>query len=339
MKYIKPLIIITVLVFAALFLNGTDFNKVAASLNRVGYSFLWLLLISFSSYFLGTIAWRYCMGEMGKQVGLLRLFVIRHVGETVGIVNPTSIVAGEAVKVYLLRHHDIRQKTVVTSVLLSRVLMMLTQLMVFTVVALYVAIQSGRFIADFDGISNILCVLITVVMLIRAIVLSKGKLKNAIAKTKAGRYIACRTVKLRGKIREAMFELKLFFKTNKMALGMSVMFFLLHWITGSLEFFVVLRLLGVAVSYAPVVFVDMSVILFKSAGAFIPAQIGVEEYGNKVMLASIGIAAMEIWVTASILRRARQLFWIVFGLGAYFFIDRKKGSLVHQADGDTVCKP
>lgn len=72
----------------------------------------------------------------------------------------------------------------------------------------------------------------------------------------------------------------------------------------------------------------MGVILFKSAGAFVPAQIGVEEYGNKIMLAAIGLPETEIWVSASILRRARQLFWIFLGLTIYFVVIKKSNILV-----------
>ena len=92
----------------------------------------------------------------------------------------------------------------------------------------------------------------------------------------------------------------------------------LHWIVGSLEFYFILLFLGVKTTVAKALLVDMGVIVFKSAGAFIPGQIGIEEYGNKVMLGIIGIAGGTIWITVSILRRARQLAWILLSLLVYF---------------------
>ena len=331
MKYLKPLIIIAILGFTGLFLYATDWEKVVLSLQRVGYYFILLLLISFTSYFLGTVAWRYCMGSDGKRIPLAELFIIRHIGETVGIVNPTSIVAGEAVKVYLLRNHNIEKKTVITSVLLSRMVMMLTQVIVFIPTALYVLFNTDSLVPDFNNVSKALFIVLLTGLCITGVIKLRRQIKMLL-KAWFGIYATRRTIKLRNTIHEALFELSLFFKTNKKALAFSVIFFLLHWIIGSLEFFVILKLLEVTVSFIPVIFADMSVILFKSAGAFVPAQIGIEEYGNKVMLATIGITALEVWVTASILRRARQLFWIAFGLGAYFFIGRKKESLLPQTD-------
>lgn len=336
MKYIKLLTILVVLVFTGLFLRATDFNKVAESLQQVGYNFVWLIIISFSSYLCGTIAWRYCMGAEGKSIPLFDLFITRHVGETVGVVNPTSIVAGEAVKIYLLRNYPVQKKTVITSVLLSRVLMILTQLLIFASVAIYTLV-SGNILLSAKGVLNLFYIIPVTVVIIAAVIKKSPWFKKLFTITKPGRWISGRTVKLREKIGEAKGELSVFYRANKASLGMSVMFFVLHWLLGSLEFFVILKLLGVATHYISVVFVDMSVILFKSAGAFVPAQIGVEEYGNKVMLSTIGITALEVWVTASILRRARLLFWIVFGLGAYFFIDRKKNNIL-QPDGTAVYK-
>ncbi len=43
--------------------------------------------------------------------------------------------------------------------------------------------------------------------------------------------------------------------------------------------------------------------LFKAAGAIVPGQIGVEEYGNKVMLDVIGIVSNEIWLVVTLIRR------------------------------------
>ncbi len=66
----------------------------------------------------------------------------------------------------------------------------------------------------------------------------------------------------------------------------------------------------------------LGVVFFKAAGAFIPGQIGAEEYGNKMMLLAIGIPDAEIWI--SILRRARQLVWIAFGIVVYFLLAKQR---------------
>ncbi len=339
MRYLKLAIIITVLVFACLFLRSTDWEKVGSSLKKVGFNFGWLLLSTCTSYFLGTVAWRYCMGNEGRKVNLFRLFFVRHIGETVGIINPASIVAGEATKVYLLRNEPVKKSTVVTSVLLSRILMMLTQVIAFCCTAAYMLFGKNAVKLHFGVRNGAVFSLVICVSIIVALIRFRRFIKALFLKTRTGKWVKNRTKKLRKKISEAGEAMSQFYSTNKKALAMAIVFFLLHWMAGSLEFYLILRMLGAEVSYIPVMFADMSVIVFKSAGAFVPAQIGVEEYGNKIMLAAIGITAMETWVTASVLRRSRQLFWIVFGLIAYFFVDRKKENIPPQEDGNPVCEP
>ncbi|WP_345331908.1 lysylphosphatidylglycerol synthase transmembrane domain-containing protein [Mucilaginibacter defluvii] len=333
MKYLKFLLIIIVLICAWFFLRHADLDSVGRSLQRVGLHFIWLLIASACSYTCGTIAWRYCMGAEGRPVKLFHLFWVRHVGETVGIINPASIVAGEALKVYLLRNYAIEKQVVITSVLLSRVLMMATHLLSLLLITIlsFAVIPALHFSFKVTGIA--LCVAGAIVLFIYLLILFLKQLR----KTRLGNWLAVRTQKLRAKVAEANSALGTFYHTNKKDLLMACGFFMLHWALGSLELYIILHLLGTGAGFIPAMFVDMSVIVFKSAGAFIPAQIGVEEYGNKLMLAAIGLTATETWVTASLLRRARQLFWIVLGLVAYFFIDGKQ-TITSYKNGNPVCE-
>ena len=129
-----------------------------------------------------------------------------------------------------------------------------------------------------------------------------------------------------------------FFKTNKKGLLYCTLLFTLHWIIGSLEVYFILKFLGIKAGVLQVIFVDMGIILFKSAGAFVPGQIGVEELGNKVMLELIGIPDAEVWITVSVLRRSRQVFWIVCGMLFYFLYTLKYKGLTKILHGDTVYK-
>jgi hypothetical protein len=68
--------------------------------------------------------------------------------------------------------------------------------------------------------------------------------------------------------------------------------------------------------------VDQGVLVLKSSGAFIPGQLGVEEVANKIMLSIVGIKATGLWVASSIVRRSRQLFWIIVSAMLYMVINQ-----------------
>ncbi len=327
MKWIKPGLILVAIIFLFLFIRATDFNKVRSSLQQVGYRFFYLLTITCLAYLSATIGWKFCFGKVAKSISLLNLFFTRLIGETVSIINPTSIVGGEAVKVYMLTGKGITQQTIVISVLISRMIMILTQVLLFflSVSILGVTLSgTGLQLPSFPVFTG---------LLILSAVLLLWYLANATWFRNLLRTIPPGAAMLRFgsrvKLKRAFWwsAFKEFFKANKKRVALSVLFFTIHWMIGSLEFYFIGAFLNVKIGLLQALVIDMGVIIFKSAGAFVPGQIGIEEFANKVMLSMAGITDTEIWVTASILRRSRQLCWMLFGVVAYFWIYKKWGAL------------
>jgi hypothetical protein len=294
MKKKSLLIVIALCIVASLmiFIQETDLKKALELISMIGYRFYLLLFITFIAYLLGTLSWQYTLGLDVKKVSLTRLFLIRHVGETVAWFNPTSILGGDALKGVLLAKYDIDKKTVLLSVLLSRIIMILTQLLLLCITTIYLAFKHPE--SQFGRFST----------------LKFGSLPFAwISRTD-----------LTQKLRVLSTEVKLMITSHSKLMIMACGFALLHWLAGSLEFYFILKFLGIKVSLLHALVVDLGVIIFKAAGAFIPGQLGIEEYGNKIMLLAIGIPGTEIWISASILRRARQIVWAGFGILVYFLM-------------------
>lgn len=295
-KWIVIVITVCIVISLIAFINTTDIGKVIDSVQKIGYKFIWLLLLTGIAYYFATISWQYCLGDQYRSISTFRLFLIRHVCETVGLFNPASVVGGDALKAVMLANHGIENKRVVASIILSRLILIATQLSFFLVTVLALFMHSSGF-------------------------------KHADANEKVNSwlpFILTKTRTLRLKSASFLKEIPTLFRENKRAIAWSVVFALLHWIFGALEFYFILNFLGIEVSILHAFFIDLGVIFFKTAGAFIPGQIGVEEYGNKIMLMAIGIHDAEIWISASILRRARQLVWIAVGIVIYFLLVKKR---------------
>lgn len=329
MKVIRILLVLVILVSLFFFIRATDLQQVVLSMQQVGYKFVILILVTFIAALLATIGWRYCMGEPGKNLPLWELFLVRVVGEAVALVNPTSIVVGEAVKVFLLREKEIERKTVVASMLISRAVMASTQLLLFLLMGIFL-LWKGGFSWQFPQFSPLFYLVLPGSIGLVLFLMRSPWLRNTLRPTRFGTALAQRTAVLRQKVREVRLELVLFYTTSQRNLALAALFFTVHWIFGGMEFYFILLFLGVKATIMQAILVDMGVVFFKAMGAFVPGQIGIEEYGNKVMLAMIGVPGTEIWVAASILRRARQLFWIGFGLLIYFRMNKKWGSALRE---------
>jgi uncharacterized protein (TIRG00374 family) len=321
MKIFKAVFIFVVLLSLALFVKATDMHQVIRLVDRIGFNFLALIFITFTAYFFATLGWKYCMGKQGEKLPVLDLFLIRHIGEMVSIINPASVIGGEAVKLYLLQNKGIEKTTLTASILIARVMMMVTQLLLLLLTLIFLLLNGTNF--GYSIPSNppayigLLLLLLSLVIFLR----SNSSLKNRFKNSWAGRYLAKLTDKLQ--LKQVFKEFGFFFRTDKKRLLLCTFFFSLHWIAGSLEIYFILKFMDIDSSVVKVLFADMGIIVFKAAGAFVPGQIGVEELGNKVMLDVIGLQSPEIWITVSILRRLRQLFWLFFGLAAYLIAFKK----------------
>lgn len=296
-KSLTILVTVCILTSLVFFLQTIDLKVVIGLIQKTGYRFFLLLLITFIAYLFATISWRFSLGEYSRSVSTGRLFLIRHVGETAGMLNPASIIGGDALKAFMLSKYNIPERKIIWSMLFSRGIMIISQVLLFGLTALMLTMPYPSS--------------------------SQNKLFNG---TQSGLYplLLLSYKAIRVKFAGVLEELPLMARENSRMLMYAFFFAILHWIFGGLEFYFILKFLGVKVSFLHALLVDLGVVLFKAAGAFIPGQLGVEEYGNKIMLLAIGLPAEEVWVTASILRRARQLVWITFGIAGYFILLKKQ---------------
>jgi uncharacterized protein (TIRG00374 family) len=322
-NYFKAALTLLLLVFLGFFIRATDWRGVLDSVQQVGCNFLFLLFISFLSAWLSVVAWRYCLPKEAHIVPGWKLFWIRQIGENVAILNPTSVIGGEAMKIYMLRELGVDKKQALNSILLSRALTIISQILLLVIAgAWFLSLK----ISDFSGLGARWKGLIILPITLAAVLyILRHRLFRDLSKAVLLRLgLLSRYLKIREFIGTLWAELHTFYRENRRAMLLSFIASCLHWIVGSLEFYFILLFLGVKTTIAKALLVDMGVIVFKSAGAFVPGQIGVEEYGNKVMLGIIGIAGETIWITVSVLRRARQLSWILLSLLIYFvFFNRR----------------
>lgn len=321
-KIVVALVVITSFFF---FLRTTDFTETKLALQKIGTGFIWIIVSTLTAYLLGTIGWQYCLTDSRHRIPLGQLFMVRHVCETVSLFNPASVVGGDLLKVMLLKPFQVEEQTVINSVLISRILMVASQVLLLIIALCWMIIALPAGVSPIP--SHYLALVLAVVFIVLAICcyllfFQKKERKKEIAGQL--RKAASFTSRVAGTLQ----NISGFYRHHPHAFAMSFLYFTLHWITGSLEFYIILKFMGYDLTAMHGLLLDMGVIVFKSAGAFIPGQFGVEELGNKMMLALIGIGGTSVWLSVSVLRRARQLFWILIGAIFYFFAIRRRALIV-----------
>lgn len=322
---LKWCLLILVIAFVGRFIWESDVEIIGDYLRQMPGTFGMLIALSFGAYLCATIAWRLCMGADGRRASLSQLFMVRHIGEVLSVFNPTSVIAGETLKAYYLSKNSISNQTAVSSILISRILIILSAIMMIVISAVYLTSQAVDLTDRMPLVAIVGSMIVAFgYMLARLLLHSKLYLYRLLKalQTKVGtKYISDPVIE---NIREINQTSYTFYHSHRTAFVMAFVLSAIHWALGAAEFYVILQALDSDISLINALAIEMGVILFKTVGAIVPGQIGVEEYANKVMLGMIGIVSNEVWLVVSIMRRARQLFWVAVAFVFYLLLRKNK---------------
>ncbi|OJU51004.1 MAG: hypothetical protein BGN96_08220 [Bacteroidales bacterium 45-6] len=316
-KTVRVVFIISVIVSLFLFLRTTDIRESIAQIERLNYHILLILISTFLAYILGALGWKYCI-DSDTMPSLPRLFALRHICNVITIFNPSGAVAGEIYNADMLIQSGISREVAYKSVLLSRIMMIISQMILLLVVIGW--FMSGHSQKMSDPLRNILygtfVVFLIMAGLLTFLILKKGKNEHTGSFDKKWQHQAHR-------IRQMRSSLAKYIQNQPRKAALAFVFFTLHWIMGSLELYFIINALGYHIGIWDGLFLDTLIVVSKSAVAFIPGQIGAEELINKLALYLMKLNSAGLWLSVSILRRARQLFWS--GIALLFYIGIRQG--------------
>lgn len=305
------------------YVSATDFSLMAEYLVAAPAVIPVLVAVSLAGHMAGTIAWRMVMAEEADKVSISELFFFRLICENLAVFNPTNVIAGDGLKGVFLDRKQVSTQANVASVLLSRVLLIVAAIILIVSSVVYLA-ATAIVELPFVGIGLLLVLSLGFVISLLSFLLHKDlylhRLASRLHHTRLGKWISTKRV---AHVKDINEQLCLFYRRHKVKLSGALLMSILHWVCGALEFYFILRFFDMPVSILDAIVIEMGVLGFKAAGSMVPGQIGVEEYGNKVMLNLAGILSNEIWLTVSLLRRGRQVFWLLVTAPASIILYRK----------------
>jgi uncharacterized protein (TIRG00374 family) len=310
----------------AVLLYNTDINSLLRQIRALGWSFSGVILVTFFAYLIAVLAWALSYPQKIRMGMIPTLFGIRLVGESLAQVNPTNIVAGETLKMILVKRiYGISYRDSGLSVMISRTMMVLASCFVLFVGA--VAIFQVFDLPVLHKISLAVCVIVGCLFAYTFWMLRKGHgVFSVFAKGLRrlfGRFAFVK--KAVTSLLEVDADMVLFYKAKRLSFYSVFALSVLMRLVGSLEYYVILTALGIDVTLFTCVLFDVVSTIIRTSGFFIPGQVGLEEAGNKLMFSLVKVPGAETWLTVSLVRRARQVFWILAGFALYFVISRITG--------------
>ncbi|MDD3078672.1 MAG: lysylphosphatidylglycerol synthase transmembrane domain-containing protein [Paludibacter sp.] len=317
-KFLKLFLIICIVVSFVLFLKGTDIGESVRLIRKLDSGIFYIFLVTFTAYCFGGLALKYCI-DADEKPKFPKLFAIKHVGNIISVFNPSGAIAGELFSANVLISNGVSKQVAYKSVLLSRIMMILAQLALLLFVLIWYLFSLSDELPPVLAYIFYGCfaVFFVVVVFILWFLLKPGSENILIHKEeKKWHKIIFQFRELRSSLAEYIH------RRPKDALK-AYIFYTIHWLFTSLELFIILRFLGYHVTVFDSLFLDTVIVVSKSAVAFIPGQFGAEELINKFALALVRIGGNNLWLSVSILRRVRQLFWSMVAFVLYWILKRQ----------------
>jgi uncharacterized protein (TIRG00374 family) len=307
---------------------GNIYNAVT----RLGPGALLLILLpSIFMYALEAYGWRMTLGRYARIVPFWRLLAIRTAGEVVNMTTPTAYVGGEPLKAYLLKQYGVPMVDGLASVVTAKTTMTIAQ-----IGFILVGMAMGFWLLGTGGSpgKTAMATMVSVGLLAFGVggfvlIQRRGIFSSLLwVLRKSGL-----AIKALDRHEERLLELDrtiaAFYVKNRSGFLMSVLLFFLGWLVETVEVFVMLRVLGESATVTASIAIGALSVFIKGGAFFIPGSLGAQDAGNLLLVTTFGYGDVA-GITFALLRRFRELVWVLIGL-VCLGIMGKKGKEVQSS--------
>jgi uncharacterized protein (TIRG00374 family) len=262
-----------------------------------------------------TLGWRFAFAR--NRTPFARLYGARVVGEALNIITAIGSVGGEVAKAWLVRR-DVPYEESVPSIIIAKTTITIAQAL-FLVIGIVVAWTS----LDVDSkiLRGMLWLLAVEVAAIAGFF--GAQVSGLVAR-------GGRMLQTLGVVRDASGATQLdaalrgYYRHEWRRFALSITFHLMGWLLGAVEAFVMLWALGIDASALTATVIEALGSGVRFATFLVPASLGAFEGANAAAFGALGFGA-GAGLAFSLVRRARQVVWVVIGLGVLLAMRRRHG--------------
>lgn len=307
-------------------IREADTGKVLEALRHVrGWGWLFLGLYPLISLW-DVWGWALLLPRPPQYGNRMRdLFWIRIAGEAWNQITPFVDVGGEAIKVrFTSRAFGLNRRFVLVSVVLERTAFFLSET-IFWCVGLVPLV----FFFDVSPRFKFVCVLTLLIGICVAVLMIRAQKGGFL-----GGWAAALRRKMwprnkegsadywAGAAEDVESEIRAFYALKNSSWLVSVLLHVVGWITGGVETFWMLKILGSEVSLVEALVFETILHLARTASFFIPQNLGAQEGALALVAGAVGLPS-SAGIALSLLKRVRQWFWVAVGLCVWGWLERR----------------
>ena len=290
-----------------------DPSAILGSIGRLGWRLAIVIVFPMMlvAYF-DALGWRYAFTR--DRVPLGTLMWTRLAGEAFNLTTPTAALGGEAVKTWLLRDRVVLSEGV-SSVIVAKTTITIAQglLLLLGVVLAWTSLAADSHILiamEWLLALEIVSLALFVLAQTRGLASFGGRVLARLGLRRFERHEGL------DRVDRSLAE---FYLQQPRRLALSILFHFVAWLLGALEGWMILWLLGTPVSLVTATVIEAFGTGIRFATFLIPGSLGALEGGYAATFAALGLGS-TMGVTFSLVRRLREIVWIVVGLVAFAFL-------------------
>jgi len=307
------------LLFAYLILR-VGIGVVLESVSRFGAWFAAILIVGACWLFFQACAWSIIQNAYFQKVPFFRLFRVRIISDALNSLLPSASLGGDAARAYLIKK-NVPLKEGIPGVLFDK-----TVEFVASTIFLAVGLLLGAiFIRMPEGLlaPTFICLAVTTVGLVLLIFFSVRGFYGIVLRIsgvvpKVRRWVLNREEQ----VKALDGNLRLLYARANLKTAAALGLHILARLTGVVEIWLILKVLGVPADYVQAWFITAVVVISNTIFFILPGQWGITESASMLVLKSLGHPA-AIGLTLSVIRRIRKLAFVCLAL--VFFMSEKKG--------------
>lgn len=331
--------------FLAKIIRETD---IAGSLQYIAsiapFSLAALFLISIVGVFADTLGWHLLLPRENTRKNLWKMLRVRIVSEAVVSTVPAGSIIADPLKAWLLkRAFGLTLACGSASVALRTFLLADAQSLLTIIVTLLSLpwlfqvspdiLSGAHYLAWLMlGASLAACCIYTILLYLGSHRASLDKLHRGLRKIRIG-FLSTWIAKNERSFTDLRNELAEFGGSQAYRLWISGGLYIVLWMTDAVETYVLLRLLGIDIALGTAIEIEILCGFLRSIAFFVPSGIGLQDAAYLGFLKSIG-ASNPGAAAFILLKRMRQLVWIVLGYGLLLTIRKVKWNLVAPGIAD-----
>ncbi len=317
MRFFKIVFFLVGLILLAWVIQNLNFKEIIVLINQIGFGFILVIGVYFIAFLFDTLTWQITiLSAPLTPKWAYRFFQLRLSGEAFNNILPAASIGGEPIKAIMLKNlYGFNYREGIASLVLSRTINTIS-LIIFLIIGFLLMINSDVLDDNYNTIAGAGLIVLSLAILFffciqrfkvashTSTVLSKNKwfhwLNNFLHH-----------------IREVDDILVTFYKDHIKRTSYALILALINWVLGAVEIFITMHLIGHPISLVDAWIIEAIAQLVRTATFFIPASIGAQE-GAFLIIGSAVTGSPAIGFTMAIVRRTREIIWIIWGLVVFY---------------------